>query len=253
MPARYLSGQYLADLLTWYHLAWTGETVRRKEECVVQLMTRGENFTHADRMRVFELIGARGAATSFRAIASSPSPGRVELSTTPHYHPIGPLLLDFGAAREALPDAPLPAADHYPGGTLAHHLASHSAQAHAIAAASKPMPRGIWPAEGAVSAPFLKLLAEHKVGVDGQRRRGARQHACAARAPAPSDRSDIPVPALSRSKPKATACIAFFATTAVRPDRIRIQGLARQRGGRAFHRAARSHPRAGAERTSRRW
>ena len=25
----YLSGQYLADLLTWYHLAWTGETVRR--------------------------------------------------------------------------------------------------------------------------------------------------------------------------------------------------------------------------------
>ena len=44
-PARYLSGQYLADLLTWYHLSWTGETVRRKEEAVVRLMTRGENFT----------------------------------------------------------------------------------------------------------------------------------------------------------------------------------------------------------------
>ena len=25
----YLSDRYLADLVTWYHLAWTGETVRR--------------------------------------------------------------------------------------------------------------------------------------------------------------------------------------------------------------------------------
>ncbi|MEO7320775.1 MAG: glycoside hydrolase, partial [Nitrosospira sp.] len=35
----YLSGQYLADLLVWYHLAWTGESVRRNSETVVRLMT----------------------------------------------------------------------------------------------------------------------------------------------------------------------------------------------------------------------
>src|SRR5690606_22967801 len=45
----YLSGQYLADLLTWYHLAWTGETVRREHALVVQLMTKGSAFTLADR------------------------------------------------------------------------------------------------------------------------------------------------------------------------------------------------------------
>ena len=28
--ARYLSNQFLADLLVWYHLAWLGETVRRR-------------------------------------------------------------------------------------------------------------------------------------------------------------------------------------------------------------------------------
>jgi alpha-amylase/alpha-mannosidase (GH57 family) len=28
--SRYLSGAYFADLLTWYHLAWTGETERRR-------------------------------------------------------------------------------------------------------------------------------------------------------------------------------------------------------------------------------
>ena len=161
-PRRYLSGEYLSDLLTWYHLSWMGETVRRKEECVVQLMTRGERFTHADRMRVFELIGrvVRDIIPRYRKLADS---GRVELSTTPHYHPIGPLLLDFGAAREAVPDAPLPSADHYSGGrsritwhlTSAQHTHRHRFEADAL---------GIWPAEGAVSAPFLKLLAEHKVG-----------------------------------------------------------------------------------------
>ena len=40
----YLSGQYLADLLVWYHLAWTGESVRRDNEVVVKLMTQGRGF-----------------------------------------------------------------------------------------------------------------------------------------------------------------------------------------------------------------
>ena len=124
-PSRYLSGQYLADLLSWYHLAWTGETVRRKEEIVVRLMTRGENFTHADRMSLFQLIGTSISAIvpRYRRLAES---GQIELSTTPHYHPIGPLLLDLTCAREAMPQAPLPAADHYSGGRsrLTWHLES---------------------------------------------------------------------------------------------------------------------------------
>jgi alpha-amylase/alpha-mannosidase (GH57 family) len=160
-PARYLSSEYLADLLTWYHLSWMGETVRRKEECVVQLMAQGQRFTHADRMRIFKLIGrlVQDIIPRYRRLAES---GRVELSTTPHYHPIGPLLLDFGAARDAVPDAPLPAADHYSGGrsrltwhlTSAQHSHRRRFQADAL---------GVWPSEGALSSPFIKLLAEHKV------------------------------------------------------------------------------------------
>jgi alpha-amylase/alpha-mannosidase (GH57 family) len=161
-PARYLSGQFLGDLLTWYHLSWTGETVRRNEEVVVQLMTQGEGYSHADRMRLFELLGnlVSKVIPRYRKLAES---GRVELSTTPHYHPIGPLLLDFACAREAMPDAPLPAASHYPGGRsrLCWHL-DNALESHRRRFGSYP--RGVWPAEGAVSTPFVKLLAEHKVG-----------------------------------------------------------------------------------------
>ncbi|PWT72399.1 MAG: glycoside hydrolase, partial [Proteobacteria bacterium] len=111
----YLSGQYLADLVTWYHLAWTGETVRRREETIVQLMSKGEGFTAAERRQLFELFGAviRDIVPRYRRLAEL---GRIELSTTPYFHPIGPLMLDFTAARDSLPDGPLPHADHYPGG-----------------------------------------------------------------------------------------------------------------------------------------
>jgi alpha-amylase/alpha-mannosidase (GH57 family) len=53
----YLSGQYLADLIVWYHLAWTGESVRRTNEAVVRLMTQDSGFSHADRIDLLNVIG----------------------------------------------------------------------------------------------------------------------------------------------------------------------------------------------------
>ena len=43
----YLSDQFFYDVLTWYHLAWTGETVRRESELVTRLMAIGEHFDAA--------------------------------------------------------------------------------------------------------------------------------------------------------------------------------------------------------------
>jgi alpha-amylase/alpha-mannosidase (GH57 family) len=160
-PARQLSGQYLADLLTWYHLSWTGETVRREHELVVRLMTRGEAFSHADRLQLFELMGQsiRDVLGRYRALLER---GQIEISTTPHYHPIGPLLLDFGCARESMPDAPLPEAPAYPGGrqrALWHLDSAMHSHVHRFGV----RPRGVWPAEGALSTAFARLLAEQGV------------------------------------------------------------------------------------------
>ena len=154
---KYLSGQYLSDLLTWYHLAWTGESVRREHALVVQLMTKGTGYTPADRRSLFELIGSVicGIIPRLRALAAS---GRVELSTTPHQHPLAPLLLDLSSARESEPAAELPRENVYPGGRtrVAAHIASAVAS-HSVRFGS--VPRGMWPAEGALSEPLLDLLA----------------------------------------------------------------------------------------------
>ncbi len=155
----YLSVQYLGDLLVWYHLAWIGESVRRTNELVPRLMAKGYLFTAEERKQLLELVGQliSGIIPRYRSLQES---GRIEIATTPYYHPIVPLLIDFQSAHDALPDAPLPHMPKYPGGM--ERSAAHTANAvenyqrHFGSA-----PRGMWPAEGGVSLPALGVLAGH--------------------------------------------------------------------------------------------
>jgi alpha-amylase/alpha-mannosidase (GH57 family) len=153
----YLSGAYFADLVTWYHLAWTGETERRRQPLIAELMSRGEAYSHADRLALVDLIGRtiRDLIPRYRALRER---GQIELSATPETHPLAPLLIDFAAARETLPQAPLPQASLYPGGRqrldiqIQSGMASHQRRFGAT-------PTGMWPAEGAISTPVAREMA----------------------------------------------------------------------------------------------
>ncbi|ACT50518.1 glycoside hydrolase family 57 protein [Methylovorus glucosotrophus] len=155
----YLSAQYKADLLVWYHLAWTGESIRRTNTFVQKLMEKGTQFTLDERRALFRLIGEliSGLIPRYKALQDQ---GRIELSTTPHYHPIVPLLLDFKSTRDAMPYAPLPHSPRYPGGS--DRACAHIRQAQASHATRFGKPAtGMWPAEGAVSYATLTLMAQH--------------------------------------------------------------------------------------------
>lgn len=151
----YLSGAYLADLVTWYHLAWTGESERRRNPQLVELMAKGEGYSHADRRGLLACIGAAitDLMPRYRALQAR---GQIEISTTPYSHPLAPLLLDFHAARESLPDAVLPLAEQYPGGReRVGRQIEMARQSHAERFGTAPV--GMWPAEGALSTPFIRL------------------------------------------------------------------------------------------------
>ncbi len=154
----YLSEQYLADLVTWYHLVWTGETVRRARPDMLALMRKGEGFSRQDRRNLFDLYGEVIASLlpRYRQLAER---GQIELSATPHSHPILPLLLDFQAARDALPDMLLPNSPGYPGGA-ARARAHIDAALDAHQAEFGQPPAGFWPAEGGVSDAAIRLLSE---------------------------------------------------------------------------------------------
>ena len=154
----YLSGAYFADLATWYLLAWSGESLRRSGTAIPQLMAKGGSFTLEDRQSLLAELAAAiaGLIPRYRALADS---GQVELSCTPGTHPLAPLMIDFNSAREAWPDCPLPAAPEYPGGRsrVAEHL-TMALESHSRRFGHSPA--GLWPAEGALSTPFLKQIAE---------------------------------------------------------------------------------------------
>jgi len=153
----YLSDQYLDDLLTWYHLAWCGESVRREHALVARLMSKGQDFSFADRKQLFDLIGEliSGIIPRYRKLAES---GQIEISATPHYHPLAPLLIDFMSSKEAMPEAPLPVSPHYPKGKLRVAAQIESAKnSHRVRFGSEP--QGMWPAEGAISTETLEVFA----------------------------------------------------------------------------------------------
>lgn len=161
MPFNYLSAQYKADLLVWYHLAWTGESIRRENKLIQSLMTKGFQFSLDDRLKLFELIGEliTGLIPRYKKLQKN---RQIEISSTPHYHPMLPLLLDFRSTRDAMPYAPLPRNSLYPGGKARAEAHILQAQAsHARRFGEKPT--GMWPAEGGVSHSALSLLAEHGV------------------------------------------------------------------------------------------
>jgi len=156
----YMSGQYLADLLVWYHLVWCGESVRREHDLVIQLMSKDENFSFEDRKKLFDLIGKTiaGVIPRYRKLAER---GQIEISATPHYHPLAPLLLDFNSARESAPDSSLPQSECYPGGRSRVQAHMRSTKESHLARFGVT-PQGIWPAEGAVSTELLAVLAEQE-------------------------------------------------------------------------------------------
>jgi alpha-amylase/alpha-mannosidase (GH57 family) len=153
----HLSDQYFYDLLVWHHLRWTGETVRRASPIATRLMAIGTRFSYGDRKALFDLIAdvVSGVLPRYARLAAS---GSVELSTTPHHHPLAPLLISFESAREAMPGAALPASPGYPGGFGRVRAQIESAIATHASRFGAP-PAGIWPAEGAISRTFLELIA----------------------------------------------------------------------------------------------
>jgi len=155
----YASDHFIHDLAVWYHLAWLGETVRRADPLVAQLTERGRNFSAAQRRDLLALIGELVARVipRFRALSAR---GQCELSVTPYGHPIIPLLLDFGVARDTVPGMTLPAHAAYPGGAARANW--HIEEAiRVFTRAFGVRPAGTWPAEGAISSATLELLSAH--------------------------------------------------------------------------------------------
>jgi alpha-amylase/alpha-mannosidase (GH57 family) len=154
----YINDQFLVDIIVWYHLAWLGETVRREDKRTEDLIKKGSGYTLHERRVLLEVIGdlLSGVIPRYKALAES---GKVELSTSPYAHPIVPLLLDLQTAKEAMPDAPMPLLEAYPGGEeRARWQIQYGVEVFERYFGFKPL--GCWPSEGSVSDAAINLFEQ---------------------------------------------------------------------------------------------
>ena len=144
----------LRDLQVWFNLSWCGFAVRKKYPELGELIQKGGDFTEEEKQLVLEIHQEmlRGILGEYRALADS---GQVELTTTPFYHPILPLLVDTDVAKRAMPGVRLPERLQAPEDALAQLEKAQAAHQRVFGRKA----RGLWPSEGSVCPELIPLIA----------------------------------------------------------------------------------------------
>jgi alpha-amylase/alpha-mannosidase (GH57 family) len=152
-PIEKFEGRDWLDLQVWYNLTWLGEFSKQD---ALDLFEKGSYFSEEDKQRVLtiHLDICRKIVSKYK---ESEQAGNIELSCSPLYHPILPLLIDTNVAHESqdylnLPNPPFQfrqdASVQVKGGIKTHK------------ARFGKTPIGMWCSEGAVSDETLKLISE---------------------------------------------------------------------------------------------
>ena len=150
------SDQDLRDLQVWFLLAWSGYHLRQEQPLLQRLLQQGENFSEADKhglLNIYDMVVAE-VTNLYRELESQ---GAIEVSVTPYAHPILPLLCGTDTAAQATPGIQLPAVRfRHPGDARLQVRYGLDFVAERLG----QRPRGMWPAEGAVSEEALRLIKE---------------------------------------------------------------------------------------------
>ena len=154
-----LSDSFYRDLVAWFNMVWIDHIVLRNDPDMVALVEKGQDFTRAD----IDLILSKQHEYLARVVSlysALRDRGQIELTTSPYYHPILPLLADLSTARRASPNLPLPAWEF-------RHMEDVIEQVRLAVEFHKKVfheaPRGLWPSEGSVCPEMLPALTRQGI------------------------------------------------------------------------------------------
>jgi alpha-amylase/alpha-mannosidase (GH57 family) len=151
----HFSSQDLRDLQVLSQLAWFDEEFQAHDPEVQALIAKQRNFSFEDQAvmarKQREILAA--VVPVYKEFAAR---GQIEISTTPFYHPILPLICDSDIAAVPHPGVPLPSRFSYPQDARWQLQAARDYMQQQFGRA----PIGLWPSEGSVSDAALAIAAE---------------------------------------------------------------------------------------------
>lgn len=152
--AAHFSTDDLRDLQVWHKLAWIDPYYFEQDPRVRALVEKGRHFSEQDKatLRAVELEILRKVVPEYRAAVAR---GQVELSTSPFYHPILPLLCDTDIYLRTNPHSRMPREPFRHPEDAAAQL-EHAVVYHERLFGRRP--DGLWPSEGSVSDAVVPLV-----------------------------------------------------------------------------------------------
>ena len=146
----------IIDLQCWSNLSWIHPLAFELDADLAEFRKKGKHWTEKEKQwlldRQMELLAE--VIPLHRELQQR---GQVELTTTPFYHPILPLLWDKRQARRAMPDVCLPRHLEGYAADVGEHV-RRAVEFHEKVFGQKP--RGMWPSEGSVCQGIIPIIAE---------------------------------------------------------------------------------------------
>ncbi len=153
---RYFTDSDFLDLQVLFNLTWIDPVFRARDPFLGELAAKGKDFTEDEKRLLIEAQYSllRAVIPKYKELSGK---GQIELSTTPFYHPILPLLWDTNVARDPVPDVRLPKR------RFSHPEDARRQIRMAVEyfdAVFGRKPRGMWPSEGSVSEDVVRAFQE---------------------------------------------------------------------------------------------
>jgi len=157
LPAIF-SSQEIRDLQVWSNLVWV-DPLFHVESPIKELLDQGRNYTEEQKhaLLAWQMTLISRILPAYREHFHK---RRIDLSFTPYYHPILPLLCDTDSALEATPTLTLPKRRFQHPEDAEWHVRSSMAMFEETF--GEPM-AGMWPSEGSVSEQVADLLIKSGV------------------------------------------------------------------------------------------
>lgn len=148
------SSQDIRDLQVLFNLAWIDPLHRIKDNVLKDIEKKGRSFTDDEKDYILDkhLDILRKIIPTYREMAKK---GQIELSVTPFYHPILPLVYNNYKAKECMPWVILPE-NNFKAPEDAEAQIRKAIEFFEEIFGFKP--RGMWPSEGSVSEEVLTLI-----------------------------------------------------------------------------------------------
>ena len=150
------SNQDYSDIMAWFNLIWFDPIYRENEEIKAFFNKKNGEFTLEDRIRIIELQREiiREIIPAYKKYQED---GRIEISTSPYYHPILPVLLDINDVKKSNKNAEV---------VELHSDMTEDAKYNVKLALDRfeeifgVRPQGMWPSEQCISEKTLKLFMD---------------------------------------------------------------------------------------------